>query len=370
MRVDSCFWAGKKVLLTGHTGFKGSWLLQWLLKLGAHVHGYSLLPNSNQLLFQLIDEDLTSVYNSNYCSILGNINDLSHLKEVIKDSEPDIVFHLAAQPLVRESYVLPLETWQTNVIGSLNLLEACKQSKQNCAVIIVTTDKVYENNESGFAFSESDRLGGSDPYSASKAALEIAVSSWRKSFCNSTFFPGGQRISVATARAGNVVGGGDWSADRIFPDIVRAIRSNTVLDLRHPQSVRPWQHVLEPLSGYLKLAEHLYKSPSRHASAYNFGPSLESCCPVIDLVSLVQNFWPNLQYRILEQEHLFESSILTLNSQKAHEELGWSSKLSLRDTVQMTTNWYQALLNKNSATDCCSADIEHFQRHIVEYPVL
>ena len=276
--LDTHFWVDKRVLVTGHTGFKGSWISLWLSQLGAEVNGVALVPNHPSLFEQL---DLPCFINRHH---LLNIGDVNGLAEIVSSCQPQIVIHLAAQPLVRQSYRDPLGTWATNVQGSLNLLEALKPLNHHCSVVMVTTDKVYANREWYYGYREDDRLGGHDPYSASKAATELAISSWRSSFCGREDHQT-PHLAIATARAGNVIGGGDWAEDRIIPDAMRSLAAGEPIPVRRPGSTRPWQHVLEPLGGYLLLAEKLTKVGDTFASAFNFGPSLEANRSVRELIS-------------------------------------------------------------------------------------
>jgi CDP-glucose 4,6-dehydratase len=289
--VNSEFWAGKRVLLTGHTGFKGSWLALWLSEMGAEVSGVGLPPDSDPHLFEQLG--LERRLQAHH---LVDIRDPEALAAISGECQPEVVLHLAAQPLVRRSYRDPLGTWATNVQGSLNLLEALKPLQHPCAVVMVTTDKVYANREWDYGYRENDRLGGHDPYSASKAAAEIAIQSWRSSFCgvaaHQTPF-----LAIATARAGNVIGGGDWAEDRIVPDAMRALAKGEPIPVRNPWATRPWQHVLEPLGGYLLLAEKLADAQGGsganiYADAFNFGPSLEANRPVQELIEEVLLHWP------------------------------------------------------------------------------
>ena len=289
VNINSLFWKDKRVLLTGHTGFKGSWMLLWLQQLGAEVWGYALEADDNQFnFFKNLTLDNQSGNQWHHC--IGDVNSYDTLEQWVQQAQPDVVFHLAAQPLVRASYVDPLGTWSTNVNGSLHLLQALKSLKKPCAVIMVTTDKVYENREWGYGYRELDRLGGHDPYSASKAAAEIAISSWRSSFCgdlhHQTSF-----LRIATARAGNVIGGGDWALDRIVPDAIRALKEGNPILVRNPRATRPWQHVLEPLSGYLRLAEVLLSEYNPPCEAFNFGPQIQSNRSVKQLVERILNGW-------------------------------------------------------------------------------
>jgi len=284
------FWSGKKVLITGHTGFKGSWLMLWLLEQGAEVYGYSLEPKKDLNLFNNLLKELSF---NNFNHFIGDICELKDFKSYIFQTKPDIIFHLAAQSLVRKSYEEPINTWQTNLIGSLNLLQCLRELDSNCSVVLVTTDKVYKNNEWIFGYRENDQLGGFDPYSASKAALEIAVSSWRNSFCKS-HSDNNSNIKIATARAGNVIGGGDWAEDRIIPDIMRSLSNNKILEIRNPLSTRPWQHVLEPLWGYMELARKLYMNEKGFCEAFNFGPLIESNKKVIAAINEMPEAKPSI----------------------------------------------------------------------------
>ena len=291
--MNKDFWLNKKVLITGHTGFKGSWLLVWLNMLGADVYGLSLSTLPGKSLF-------TEITKKNTLSkdFFIDIRNIEKLKISINEINPDIVFHLAAQPLVRDSYKNPLETWSTNLMGSLNVLESLSVINNHCAVIMVTTDKVYKNMEWEYGYRENDQLGGYDPYSASKAATEIALSSWRDSFCG--FDKKGSNLLIASARSGNVIGGGDWAKDRIFPDVIRSLENGNEIFIRNPKSKRPWQHVLDPLAGYILLAEKLYKSNNSlskdsdniFTSAFNFGPNISSNKTVNFLVNEIIKHWP------------------------------------------------------------------------------
>ena len=290
MILNSSFWAGKRVLLTGHTGFKGSWLSLWLLKLGAEVWGYALAPVGQHSLYVDLGLAQSQLYHN-----LGDLRDLEALQEVVQQARPEVVFHLAAQPLVRRSYRDPLGTWATNVQGSLNLLAALSTLHHPCSVLMVTTDKVYANREWDYGYREDDRLGGQDPYSASKAAAELAIASWRDSFCGLGTHQT-PHLKIATARAGNVIGGGDWAEERIVPDVMRALAAGQPISVRSPEATRPWQHVLEPLGGYLLLAERLAAavsgSANPYATAFNFGPALEANRSVRELVAAALVHWP------------------------------------------------------------------------------
>jgi CDP-glucose 4,6-dehydratase len=331
IKPDPNYWAGRKVLVTGHTGFKGSWLTVWLNALGAEVYGYALPPDTKDSLFYAANV-------SDICrSRFGDIRDAGTISSLIHEIHPDTVFHLAAQPLVQLSYDMPLHTFSTNVMGTANLLEACRGFESIKSVIVVTSDKVYRNTDGGRAFVESDPLGGGDPYSASKAATEHVAEAWTPLLARN-------KTACVVARAGNVIGGGDWSEYRLIPDIMRSIRSNEALNIRNPKSVRPWQHVIEPLAGYIILAE---QNSLSDISAVNFGPSLEDCWPVSNLVQAFVECWGNklrLKVPIDEGGDLHEAGILILDSLYAKQIMGWSPKLTISDAVKATIDWYKLYL--------------------------
>ena len=351
----SCF-QGRNVLVTGHTGFKGAWLSMWLHELGANVFGYSLPPDNEQGVFQ--SAKISSLLSDD---IHADIRDPAKLTNVFDDVRPDVVFHLAAQPLVRESYAIPRETHETNYMGTCNVLEAVRERSQACAVVIVTTDKCYENKEQVWGYRENDRLGGHDPYSASKAAAEIVAASYRDSF-----FPVNQMhehgVGIATARAGNVIGGGDWAKDRIIPDMVRSLIEKKAVDIRNPHAVRPWQHVLEPLHGYLSIASQLLDSRVPSAStAWNFGPGPEGHKTVGDLVSLFHELWGDGDWEPDGVEHPHETSFLSLAIDKAVNQLGWTPTWNFRKTVSKTVEWYRSQQgNATNMQESCRADITAF----------
>lgn len=280
---------------------------------------------------------------------------------------PDVVIHLAAQPLVRRSYTHPLDTWSVNVIGTLNLLEALKPLNQHCSVVVVTTDKVYENREWSFSYRETDKLGGADPYSASKAAVEIAVASWRSSFCGQGSHQN-PNLAIATARAGNVIGGGDWAEDRIIPDAMRCLSQKITIPLRNPKSTRPWQHVLEPLSGYLLLAEKLTADPYKYASAFNFGPSIESNMTVGSLVSKALKYWSGEWIDVSEKTKLHEAVKLHLQIDKAYHELDWIPRWNFDETVKRTVYWYRTVNEGANAHEACINDIQEYESILLTSP--
>ena len=330
---------GKKVFLTGHTGFKGSWLLAWLHQLGAIVKGYAFAPENEFDLYPQIEGD-------ELCdSIIADIRDSERLKTEIRDFQPDFIFHLAAQPLVRLSYQIPLNTFEVNVIGTANVLESVRFLQKPCSVILITTDKVYENKEWLYPYRESDRLGGHDPYSASKAAAEIVINSYRSSFFNKLDSQKHQK-GIAVARAGNVIGGGDWSKDRIIPDIVRSLSKNETIVVRNPNAVRPWQHVLEPIGGYLLLGKKLAENPQKFSEAYNFGPVAEDNITVESVVKIAIETWGKGQYEnpaLENQPH--EAGLLRLDISKAINDLGWKPKLNSKEAIAWTMAFYKQSQN-------------------------
>ena len=344
------FWSGKKVLITGHTGFKGSWLAFWLKMLGAEICGYSLAPEIEPNLFKDLELE------KKMRSILGDIRDLPHFEKTVQSFQPEIVFHLAAQSLVRKSYKEPLETYTTNVIGTVNILESIRRTDSVKSVVIITTDKVYENKEWHWAYRENERLGGFDPYSSSKACAELAVSAYRNSFF------GASDCLIATARAGNVIGGGDWSEDRLLPDVFRSLVFGEKLEIRNPDSIRPWQHLLEPLDGYMKLAEKLYASEKNFAEAWNFGPAEEDSKPVGWILDEVKRVWREpVNWEIDKSIQPHEAKNLKLDSTKAKSELNWLPKLSLNEAVKLTTEWYRAFKEKVDLVELTSNQINFYQ---------
>lgn len=348
----------KRVFLTGHTGFKGSWLLQILHHLGAIVKGYSLAPENDHDLYNQIDGDKLC-----YSSVIADLKDAHLLKGEMVRFEPDFVFHLAAQPLVRYSYEFPVTTFETNVMGTIHVMEAMRSLQKPCVGIMVTTDKVYENNESGTAFKEDEKLGGYDPYSASKAACEIAIASYRNSFFNPSKYNGHQK-SIASVRAGNVIGGGDFAADRIIPDIVRAIELNEDVVLRNPKAVRPWQHVLEPLFVYLALAEKMLTEPVALAAAFNIGPEEND---VLDVETVTKKFIQSFgkgNYTIQQNDsNPHEANLLMLDNQKIKNALHWSPMFNATQAIQITADWYSN--KEQSASEKCLQQIQDYMNHLV-----
>ncbi len=327
-------YAGKKVFITGHTGFKGSWLALWLSELGAQITGVALdsetTPNHWGLLQLEIDDRRL------------DISQADALQNIFADVEPEIVFHLAAQPLVRRSYADPLTTWRTNVVGTANVLEACRNCPSVKAIVVVTSDKCYENREWERGYIETDRLGGHDPYSASKAATELVADSFRKSFFSQPGSP-----LLATARAGNVIGGGDWSEDRLIPDLVRAAGVGKSLEIRSPHATRPWQHVLESLSGYLLLGQKLTEANVAFAAAWNFGPDRDGNREVGEVLELLKQQWEGLRWHVTAEPQPHEAHLLYLDSSKARCELGWKPVWSLSQGLKQASDWYRTYVSEN-----------------------
>ncbi len=344
------FWKDKRVLITGHTGFKGSWLSFWLNFLGAEVCGYSLSPLTKPNLFENLQ-----LANS-IKSTIGDIRDLPEFQQTLNNFQPEIVFHLAAQPLVRRSYRQPLETYTTNVIGTINILEAIRHVDSVKSAVMITTDKVYENEERDFGYAENDRLGGFDPYSNSKACAELAVSAYRNSF-----FADGKCL-IATARAGNVIGGGDWSEDRLLPDVFRSLIFGDDLLIRNPNSVRPWQHTLEPLKGYMLLAEKLFEGNKELATGWNFGPEDEDSQSVGFILDEIEKLWDGeVNWKTADGKHPHETNLLKLDSTKAKTKLNWKPKLSLPEALKLTSDWYSCFGNNEDLTIITQQQIEYYE---------
>jgi CDP-glucose 4,6-dehydratase len=345
---------GQRVFLTGHTGFKGSWLALWLSRMGAQVTGFSLDPVglAHEPHFNLLSLPLVA-------DIRGDIRDAAALQKAMQSCQPTMVFHLAAQPLVRRSYRDPLETWQTNVIGTANVLEACRQTASVKVIVSVTTDKCYENQEWLWAYRENDRLGGHDPYSASKAACELVASSYRQSFFHAPSAP-----LLATARAGNVIGGGDWSEDRLIPDFFRAVNAKQSLEIRSPQATRPWQHVLESLSGYLLLGQKLLQGQAEFAAAWNFGPDDAGNQTVSYVLNALQKKCAQAAWHQSKSVHPHEASLLHLDSTQARHRLGWRPVWALDDGIEKTADWYLSFLN--SAQIASSAQLDAYSERAAQ----
>ena len=342
------FWAEKRVLLTGHTGFKGSWLSLWLAELGADVFGLAMEPETRPALFEQLQ------LKSRVHHKIGDIRRVDTVRARVAEVQPDIVIHLAAQPLVLASYVDPLLTWETNVMGTAHVLEAIRGLEKHFAVVMVTTDKVYENHETGRPYREDDRLGGHDPYSASKAASELVIASWCKSFF------AGLPVRLASARSGNVIGGGDWSINRILPDLARAQAEGRALAVRNPHARRVWQHVLEPLSGYLRLAQALYEDRPGIAEAYNFGPDPSDMRTVRDLVQAAYMEWPGLWHDVSDSNAPHEASQLSLTIDRARDELDYVPRWDFARGVRETVVWYRAVAEGADPLDLTRSQIRAF----------
>lgn len=348
--ISPTFWRNRKCLVTGHTGFKGSWLSFWLCELGAQVTGFGLPPEEGPNLFDQLGLDRRLDHH------IGDIQDPELIMELVAETQPEVVLHLAAQPLVRRSYQEPMITWSTNVMGTVHLLEALRTLQQPCSAVLITTDKVYHNSEWMYGYRENDPLGGHDPYSSSKAAAEIAIASWRSSFCGQLPHQS-PHLRLASARAGNVIGGGDWAVDRIVPDAMRALGRGETIKVRNPAATRPWQHVLEPLCGYLHLAESLTSSADL-ATAFNFGPQLEANRCVRELVEEALKHWPGRWQDQSDPTAPHEASLLNLVIDKAHHQLGWAPRWDFSTTVERTVNWYRRVQEgQASALECCRDDL-------------
>jgi len=339
------FWSGKRVLITGNTGFKGSWLSIWLHSIGADLTGFSLEPNTKPSLFY--DSGLDKKYKTFY----KDIRDPEALERVINKYKPEIVFHLAAQPLVRDSYADPLCTYETNVMGTANLLNALRRSISIKSIVIVTTDKCYQNKEWDWGYRETDTLGGYDPYSNSKACAELVTQSFRDSYFTSL------NIGLATARAGNVIGGGDWTHNRVVPDILRAIASKTKLELRNPKAIRPWQHVLEPIYGYLILAQKLFQNPKKFSDAWNFGPNQEDARTVLFIANDLIAKSNSKSKIIVKKSTLKEAKILKLDIAKSVSQLGWKPQLDIDTTLELILRWNKSYQQGEDSFDLCLQDI-------------
>lgn len=345
------FWKNKRVLITGHTGFKGSWLSLWLQALGADVIGFALAPPTSPNLFTLAD------VSAEMLSIIGDIRDYHQVYQAIKDHRPEIVFHMAAQPLVRYAYQNPIETYATNVMGTVHLLEAVRHTESVKVVVNVTTDKCYENKEWHWGYRENDRLGGHDPYSNSKACAELVAAAFR----NSYFQEKTCGVNLASARAGNVIGGGDWALDRLVPDLIQACLNNNPLFIRNPHSIRPWQYVLEPLSGYLLLAQKMYGSPMQFTEGWNFGPEETDVRPVSWVADYILNIWNSeLKWTHDSSKQPHEATYLKLDCSKAKSKLGWQPKWGLQTGLEETVSWYKAYQMKQNLREITLNQIQRF----------
>lgn len=350
MEVNPDFWRGKSVFLTGHTGFKGGWLSLWLQSMGAEVHGYALNPPTEPNLFAVaeVNKEMAS-------SVIADIRDADRLCRAMQEARPEIIFHLAAQPLVRYSYAQPAETYAVNVMGTVHLLEAVRATPSVKAVVNVTTDKCYENREWVWGYRENESMGGFDPYSSSKGCAELVTAAYRRSFLEST------DVALASARAGNVIGGGDWADDRLIPDFLHAMDAGKTLEIRSPQSTRPWQHVLEPLSGYLMLAERLYTDGAACAEAWNFGPTDEDARSVQWIVERLAELRKGVNWQCSGTPQLHEAHYLKLDSSKARHQLGWQPRWRLQTALHKTLEWHEAWRKNEDMRPVTLAQIANYQ---------
>ena len=349
-KVNPSFWNGKKVYMTGHTGFKGSWMSLWLQSMGATVKGYSLEPNTTPNLFTeaSVDDGMESE--------IGDVRNLNQISKSMFDFNPDVLVHMAAQPLVRLSYQDPVSTYTTNVIGTVNVLEAARKCKRLKAIVSVTTDKCYENKEWDWGYRESEPMGGYDPYSSSKGCAELVTSAYRRSFFN-----GINTAALASARAGNVIGGGDWAEDRLIPDILRAFEKSDPVIIRNPLSTRPWQHVLEPIAGYLVLAENLYMYGDDFAEGWNFGPKDEGCKAVEWILNnMVDNWGAGASWKLDNNNNPHEAGFLKLDCSKALNRLKWQPNWNLQETLKLITNWHQNYLKGTNMNKECLKEINKY----------
>ena len=350
--IDQEFWKGKRVFLTGHTGFKGSWLSLWLCSLGAEVRGYALNPPTSPSLFN--EAKIDTIIDSQ----IADIRDQDTLHESMTGFNPDILIHMAAQPLVRYSYDAPIETYEVNVIGTAKVLEVARSCPNLRAIVNITTDKCYENDGRAEGYKENDPMGGYDPYSSSKGCAELVASSYRRSFLQD------QGIGIASVRAGNVIGGGDWADDRLIPDILRSFEKNKPVVIRNPKATRPWQHVLEPLSGYLILAQNLYKNQKKYAEGWNFGPNEKDVQPVDWILDKMISKWPNSSWELDNNSNPHEAGFLKLDISKAKSKLDWSPVWELSQALEKIISWHQAWLNKEDMQAACLIEIEEYTRDI------
>jgi len=346
---------GKRVFVTGHTGFKGSWLIKILHDFGANIKGFALAPENEINLYTEINGDLLCD------SVISDLRDRDTLKKAVLDFQPDYIFHLAAQPLVRLSYEKPSETFEVNAIGTANLLDAVRLLEKRCNIVLITTDKVYHNNEWEYPYRENDKLGGYDPYSASKACCELVIDSYKNSFFNASKYDIHKK-AIAVGRAGNVIGGGDWSKDRLIPDIAKALSVNKEIVVRNPKSVRPWQHVIEPLFGYLELGIKLNTDPRKYGQAFNFGPDTSDALSVEEMVKKSIENWGSGSYKpVVDVNSPHEAGLLKLDISKALNELNWKPVFDAHTAIERTINWYKCYYSGAEASELMQLDIEYFQ---------
>ena len=352
--LDNSF-RGRRVLVTGHTGFKGSWLSIWLHQMGAKVIGVALNPQTDRDNFVLsgIGEKIEA-------DIRADIRNRQQMQDIFEQYQPEVVFHLAAQPLVRLSYDIPVETYEANVMGTIHVMEAIRHTPSVKVAVMITTDKCYENREQIWGYRENEAMGGYDPYSSSKGAAEIAISSWRRSFFNPADYGTKHHVAIASVRAGNVVGGGDWAKDRIVPDCIRALEAGQTIEIRSPKAIRPWQLVLEPLSGYLLLAAKMLEDPTRYCEGWNFGPRMESVTPVWDVATMITKYYGQGTLKdVSDPNALHEANLLMLDISKAHALLGWQPRTDIEQCCQLTADWYKRYRTEN-VYDLCREQINTF----------
>jgi CDP-glucose 4,6-dehydratase len=357
MNIDifNNFYKGKRVLVTGHTGFKGSWLSIWLHELGAEIVGVGLEPYSDKDNFVL-----SGIGKRIKADIRADIRDGQKMKDIFAECQPEIVFHLAAQPLVRLSYDEPVMTYESNVMGTINIMEAIRATDSVKVGVMITTDKCYDNKEQMRGYKEDDPFGGYDPYSSSKGACEIAIQSWRRSFFNPEDYGKKHHVSLASVRAGNVIGGGDWALDRIIPDCIKAMEANKVIEIRSPKAIRPWEHVLEPLSGYMMLAQKMWENPTEYCEGWNFGPENDSISTVWDVASaLVENSGKGELKDVSDPNAVHEANLLMLDITKAKTRLGWKPRLDAKQTIDLVADWYKRY-KKDNVYQLCIEEIEKF----------
>ena len=349
------FYYGKRVLITGHTGFKGSWLSIWLHELGAEVVGVALDPFTERDNYML-----SGIGNKIKADIRADIRKGEKMKEIFAEYQPEIVFHLAAQPLVRLSYDIPVETYETNVMGTINIMEAIRSTDSVKVGVMITTDKCYENKEQIWGYRENEPMGGYDPYSSSKGAAEIAISSWRRSFFNPEDYGKKHHVSLASVRAGNVIGGGDWALDRIIPDCIKAIEADDPIAIRNKKAVRPWQHVLEPLSGYMLLASKMWDEPTKYCEGWNFGPRAESISTVWEVASkLIANYGKGELKDMSDPNAVHEANLLMLDISKAKFKLGWEPRMNIDQCAALVADWYKRYMTEN-VYNLCIEEIERY----------
>ncbi len=354
----NAFYRGKRVLVTGHTGFKGSWLSIWLHELGAEVVGVAQAPFTERDNYVL-----SGIGKKIKADLRADIRDGERLKEIFRKYQPEIVFHLAAQPLVRLSYDIPVETYETNVMGTIHVLEAIRATESVKVGVMITTDKCYENKEQIWGYRENEPMGGYDPYSSSKGAAEIAINSWRRSFFNPKDYGTKHHVSISSVRAGNVIGGGDWALDRIIPDCIKALEANILIEIRSPRAIRPWQHVLEPLSGYMLLAQKMWDEPTNYSEGWNFGPRTESITPVWDVaMEVVKEYGSGELKDLSDPNALHEAKLLMLDISKAKFQLGWEPRMNIHQCIALTVDWYKRYRDMNVYKLC----VEQIEKYVIK----